>query len=52
MLVERGARLDIKDVLWHATPAEWAHHEGKLETEAYLLAKEKERAATRNRTFD
>jgi hypothetical protein len=45
MLVERGARLDIKDVLWHATPAEWAHHEGKLETEAYLRAQEKERAS-------
>jgi hypothetical protein len=42
LLVERGARLDIKDVLWHATPAEWAHHEGRLETEAYLRAKEKE----------
>lgn len=46
LLVERGARLDIKDVLWHAMPAEWAHHEGRPETEAYLRASEKERGAT------
>jgi len=44
LLVERGPRLDRKDILWHGTPAEWAHHEGKLAIEAYLRAKEKERA--------
>ncbi len=52
LLVERGARLDMKDVLWHGTPAGWAQHEGKLEVEAYLRAKErvqeKERAAKPN----
>jgi hypothetical protein len=36
LLVERGARVDIKDVLWKGTPADWAHHEGKTEIEAYL----------------
>lgn len=36
LLVERGARLDIKDVLWHGTPADWARHGGKSEIEAYL----------------
>jgi ankyrin repeat protein len=36
LLVERGARLDIKDVLWHGTPADWAHHAGRPELEAYL----------------
>jgi hypothetical protein len=36
LLVERGARVDIKDVLWRGTPADWAHHEGKTEIEAYL----------------
>jgi hypothetical protein len=36
LLVERGARLDVKDTLWHATPAEWAAHEGRTEVEAYL----------------
>ncbi len=29
LLVEHGARLDIKDVLWHGTPADWARHDGR-----------------------
>jgi hypothetical protein len=36
LLIERGARPDIKDVLWNGTPADWAHHEGRTEMEAYL----------------
>jgi len=36
LLVERGARLDTKDVLWQGTPADWARHERKAEVEAYL----------------
>jgi hypothetical protein len=36
LLVERGARLDIKDVIWQGTPADWAHHEGRTAVEAYL----------------
>jgi hypothetical protein len=40
LLVERGARLDRKDILWHATPAGWAAHEGKSQVEAYLKAAE------------
>jgi hypothetical protein len=43
LLVERGARFDMKDVLWHATPAEWAKHEGKSQVEAYLRAAEAKR---------
>ena len=39
LLVERGARLDLKDVLWRGTPADWARHEGKTEIEAYLRRK-------------
>jgi len=42
LLVDRGARLDLKDVLWHGTPADWARHEGKAETETYLRARENE----------
>lgn len=42
LLVERGARLDIKDILWHGTPADWARHEGKTEIEAYLRARERD----------
>jgi hypothetical protein len=38
LLVTRGARLDMKDVLWHATPEEWARHAGKTAIEAYLRA--------------
>lgn len=38
LLVERGARLDIKDILWQGTPADWAHHEGRKEVEEYLRA--------------
>jgi len=40
LLVERGARLDMKDVLWHATPADWARHAGRTEIETYLRAQE------------
>jgi Ankyrin repeats (3 copies) len=39
LLVERGARLDVKDILWRATPADWARHAGKTEIEAYLRGK-------------
>jgi hypothetical protein len=39
LLVERGARLDLKDILWRATPADWARHAGQTEIEAYLRRK-------------
>jgi hypothetical protein len=44
LLVERGARLDWKDTMWNATPAQWAKHEGKSEIEAYLLAWSRKRS--------
>ena len=28
LLIERGARLDIKDLHWQGTPADWAYHGG------------------------
>jgi hypothetical protein len=40
LLVERGARLDLKDVLWQGIPADWAEHAGKTELEAYLRGQE------------
>ena len=40
LLVERGARLDIKDVLWHGTPRGWAEHGGKIEIAEYLRKRE------------
>lgn len=42
LLLEHGAHLDLRDVLWHGTPADWAHHEGKTEVEAFLRGKERE----------
>jgi hypothetical protein len=36
LLVERGARLDLNDLLWNATPADWARHAGHAGIEAYL----------------
>jgi ankyrin repeat protein len=36
LLVERGARLDTKDVMWQGTPADWAQHDGRIEVESYL----------------
>lgn len=38
LLVERGARVDMKDILWKGTPADWAHHVGRDEMEGYLRA--------------
>jgi hypothetical protein len=43
LLVERGARLDLKDILWHGTPVDWARHGGKRVIEAYLRVQETER---------
>ena len=36
LLVERGARLDIRDTLWDGTPLGWAVHNKKAKAEAYL----------------
>jgi hypothetical protein len=41
LLVEHGARTDIKDILWDGTPADWADYAGHPEIAVYL------RAATR-----
>jgi hypothetical protein len=43
LFVERGARLDLKDILWQATPADWARHAARTEIGAYLRAQERER---------
>ena len=36
LLVERGARLDLKDTIWQCTPEGWASHEGKTQVANYL----------------
>jgi len=43
LLVERGARVDMKDVLWHGTAADWARRVGDAEIEAFLRGKEDDR---------
>lgn len=40
LLVERGAKLDQKDILWQATPAGWAQYAGKTEIAQYLREQE------------
>lgn len=40
LLVERGARLDLKDIVWQGTPAGWARHGARAEVEAFLRSKE------------
>lgn len=45
LLVERGARLDVKDILWQGTPAGWAEHVGRTDIAAYLRRQEVKRAA-------
>jgi hypothetical protein len=40
LLIERGARLDLKDTLWQGTPADWARHEGRAAMEAFLRSEQ------------
>ncbi len=40
LLVEHGARPDIRDLLWNGTPADWAGYGGQAELEAYLRERE------------
>jgi ankyrin repeat protein len=48
LLLQHGARTDMKDLLWQATPADWAQHAGKPEVEALLRgAEQKPNAETR-----
>lgn len=44
LMVERGARLDMKDILWQGTPAGWAEYGGKTEIAAYLCEQAARRA--------
>jgi ankyrin repeat protein len=39
LLVERGARLDIKDTIYESTPLGWAEHAGHREIAEYLRGK-------------
>lgn len=39
LLVERGARLDIRDTIYHATPLGWAEFKGAARTVEFLRAR-------------
>ncbi|HVH25301.1 MAG TPA: ankyrin repeat domain-containing protein [Vicinamibacterales bacterium] len=39
LLVERGARLDIKDIHYEGTPLEWAEYAGRTQVAEYLRAR-------------
>jgi hypothetical protein len=53
LLVERGASLELKDILWRATPADWARHAGRTGIEAYLRGKmESRKQDTRENCID
>jgi ankyrin repeat protein len=39
LLVERNARLDLKDTIWQGTPEGWASHGGKTQIANYLRAR-------------
>src|ERR1700690_1620919 len=39
LVVERGARLDLKDTMWEGTPEGWATHAGKTKIAEYLRAR-------------
>jgi ankyrin repeat protein len=39
LLVERGARLDLEDAIYEATPLGWAEHGGRTEVAAYLRSR-------------
>jgi hypothetical protein len=40
LLVEHGARLDLKDTIWNGTPAGWARYEGRTAIADYLAQHE------------
>jgi hypothetical protein len=39
LLVERGARTDLEDRLWHGTALGWAEHGGQTEVAQWLRAR-------------
>ncbi|HKT50874.1 MAG TPA: ankyrin repeat domain-containing protein [Candidatus Angelobacter sp.] len=46
LLLERGARKDLKDILFQGTPADWARHAGHADLAEYLGSAEEGSLAT------
>lgn len=40
LLVERGAKLDLKDTVWQGTPVDWAKHEKRAAIESFLRSEQ------------
>ena len=40
LLVQRGAKLELKDTVWQSTPADWAKHEKRAAIESFLRSKQ------------
>lgn len=40
LLVQRGAKLDLKDTVWQGTPVDWAKHEKRAAIESFLRSKQ------------
>jgi ankyrin repeat protein len=45
LLVERGARLDVRDLIYGGTPLDWADHGGRTEIAEYLRGRPQSSAA-------
>ena len=48
LLVERGARLDIRDTIYHGTPLDWAIHGGRTAIAEYLRDRKRASGVIRN----
>lgn len=46
LLIARGAKTDVKDILFGGTPLGWAKHTGRKEVEAYLRSLEEQAPET------
>jgi len=40
LLVQRGAKVELKDTVWQGTPADWAKHEKRAAIESFLRSKQ------------
>jgi hypothetical protein len=49
LLVEHGANLDTKDILFGGTPAGWANYAGRKDVEEYLRELERNAALQQSR---
>jgi ankyrin repeat protein len=39
LLLDRGARMDVKDKVWQSTPLGWAEYQGRTDVAEYLRSR-------------